>query len=373
MRKFLLLLLSLILLLTGCESQEEQPPVESNTGSQSVSASSEAVVEEEEPDASYDVTLVFGGDFCLDESWSVMEYALTRPNGIFDCIDPVLVDELQSADLSCLNNEFVFSGRGEKLAGKQWHFRSNPQNVYLLQELGVDLVTLANNHVYDYGPDAFADNLAILSAAGIDYIGAGMDLSEAARPVYYQFNGFTIAIINATRAEKNVKTPGATDSSSGVFYCYDPTEMIAAVAEAEQNADFVIAVLHWGTEYSYTLEDAQTESARAYIDAGADLIVGGHSHCLQGIEYYNDVPIFYSLGNFWFNEKTLESCLLQITISGDAERGPSLACRIIPAIQENCVTRYAQSTEDRSAVFGLLNSISVNAQVDEDGNVVPCD
>ena len=364
-------LLCLLLLLAGCGAGEpsSNQSTPASTPNEVVTSSAEEIETPEAEDTSYDVTLVFGGDFNFDDSWSVMAYANTQPNGVFDCIDPVLVEAMQSADVCSLNSEFVFSGRGEKLEGKLWHFRADPLKVYLLNDLGVDLITLANNHVYDYGPDAFEDNLTILSAAGVDYVGAGMDLSEAATPVYYDFNGFTIAVVNATRAEKNVKTPAATETSSGVMYCYDTEAFEAVIAQAEEQADFVIAVVHWGTEYSYTLETAQTESARKYIDAGADLIVGGHSHCLQGIEYYNGVPIFYSLGNFWFNEKALETCLLEIRLTGNGESEPTLACTILPAIQENCVTRYAQAAADRDAVFGLLNDISVNAHVDDDGTV----
>ncbi len=298
-----------------------------------------------------------------------MQYAAQQPNGIFDCIDEKLVTAMQDADLCCINNEFSFSTRGSAMSGKAYTFRSDPSNVSLLVEMGVDLATLANNHVYDYGADAFADTLTTLENAGIAYVGAGMDLDEAMEPYYFEMQGFTIAVVNATRAEKNIMTPAASDSSAGVLRCYDTALFEQVIAEAAENADFVVCCVHWGTEYSYELESVQKNTARTYIDAGADVIVGTHSHCLQGIEYYDGKPIFYSLGNFWFNDKTLETGLLELHITGSTQDNPKLSCTFIPAIQEGCVTRYAETEADREAVFGLLNDISVNAKVDSEGNV----
>lgn len=89
--------------------------------------------------------------------------------------------------------------------------------------------------------------------------------------------------------------------------------------ETKEKADFVIAYIHWGTEYSETLETAQTEGARELIDAGADVVLGAHPHCLQGMEYYNGKPILYSLGNYWFNEKTLDTILAELHFYGNDE------------------------------------------------------
>ena len=318
----------------------------------------------------YNATLVFGGDVNLSEGWPTMNY-LAGQESLSDCIDQRLLEEMQQADLCSINNEFAFSDRGEPMAGKYWTFRAKPENVVLLQEMGVDVATLANNHVYDYGAEAFSDTLTTLRNADIATVGAGETLAEASTPYYTQLGDLKVAIVNASRAEKTQMTPGAGENSSGIMLCYDTAAFEQEIAEARQNADLVICCVHWGTEYTSKLEDVQKESARRYIDAGADIIVGTHSHCLQGIEYYNGKPIFYSLGNFWFNEKDLETGLLKLTVTGDAVRGVQLGCTFVPAIQSGCVTSYAESMSDRGKVFDLLNNISVNAQVDADGVVSP--
>ena len=127
----------------------------------------------------------------------------------------------------------------------------------------------------------------------------------------------------------------------------------------------VVCCVHWGIEYSYELEQVQKDTARAYIDAGADVIVGTHSHCLQGIEYYKGAPIFYNLGNFWFNEKDLLTCLLELRVTGTKEDW-KLNATVVPARQAGCVTKYLT---DGSSVYNLLESISVNAGIKPDGTV----
>lgn len=316
-----------------------------------------------------DFTLAFTGDINLDDNWSVMYYLKNySSNGtLAECIDQELLDRMNQADLCCINNEFTLSDRGEPLAGKAFTFRAKPENVSYLQEMGVDLVTLANNHIFDYGPDAFSDTLDNLTNAGIAYVGAGRNRAEAASPLYYNLDGLTVAFVNATRAEYTRYTPDAGEDTPGVLCCYDPEPLKEEITQAKKRADVVVCCVHWGIEYSYDLEDVQKETARAYIDAGADVIVGTHSHCLQGIEYYNGVPIFYNLGNYWFNERDLLTCLLELQITG-TKGGWQMKATIVPAHQVGCRTHFLT---DGSGVYQLLESISVNAGVKPDGTVYP--
>ena len=318
-------------------------------------------------DGSYDFTLCFAGDVSLAEDAVTTAQLDASENGIYDCISPELIEAMQTADLMCLNNEFTYSTRGTAMEGKAYTFRANPDRVSVLQELGVDLVNLANNHVYDYGNDALLDTFDTLDAAGIGYFGAGHDLTEAMSPLYVEIDGKTIAFVGASRAEKNLMTPQATDTSAGILRCYDTTLFLQEIAEADANADFVIAIVHWGTEYSYELESVQTETARDYIDAGADAIIGGHSHCLQGMEYYKDVPILYSLGNYWFNSKTLDTMLVNLHFSGNDEED-TLTVEIIPAIQTGNKTVYAEGSE-QERIYTFLESISINVEIDSQGYV----
>ena len=161
----------------------------------------EAGEPEEVVDTSFDFTIDFAGDINFDANVSVTKHMDTKENGILDCISPELVEEMNRADLMCLNNEFTYSERGEKLAGKKYCFRARPDRVENLKLLGVDIVKLANNHVYDYGKDAFLDTLEVLKGADIAYMGAGANLEEATTPVYREIQGKTVAFVAASRGE----------------------------------------------------------------------------------------------------------------------------------------------------------------------------
>lgn len=323
----------------------------------------EAVVEDS---GAYDFTLCFAGDINFDENWTTTQYLNTCENGIKDCISPELINTMQQADIMWINNEFTYSDRGEPLPGKAYTFRANPDRVEILKELGVDIVGLANNHVYDYGAEALLDTMDTLDKAEIPYVGAGHDIKEATEPVYMEIQGKTIAFVAASRAEKNKMTPKATDTDPGILRCYDTTLFDEEIKEADANADIVVALPHWGTEYSTELETVQLQTAHEYIDAGADAIIGAHTHCLQGFEYYKDVPIIYSLGNFWFNEKTLDTMLITLHCYGDNDE-ENMDVIITPALQANCTTQYVADEAKQRQLYDRLESISVNAQISDDG------
>lgn len=342
--------------------QPEQPPTEQSQAETPGQAPSDT----EEPAADYDFTVCFAGDINLAEGWSTTVYLDQQENGIYDCISEELTDIMNAADIMCLNNEFTYSTGGAPLAGKAYTFRALPERVEVLHQLGVDAVTLANNHVYDYGKEALLDTFAVLQEAGIPYFGAGQDLEEAMAPLYLEADGKTIALVGASRAEKNRMTPQATETEPGILRCYDTTLYKEAIAEAKANADFCIAFVHWGTEYSFDLEQVQLDTGKEYLDAGADVVIGAHSHCLQGMEFHEGKPIIYSLGNYWFNEKTLDTMLVQLRISGNADRS-NIEVEIIPAVQTGCRTIYAQEQEEQRRIFDFLEEISINVEITDEG------
>lgn len=110
------------------------------------------------------------------------------------------------------------------------------------------------------------------------------------------------------------------------------------------------------------------ETGKQYIDAGADVIIGAHTHCLQGMEFYNGKPIIYSLGNYWFNEKTLDTMLLELHITGD-DAASQIQVQVIPAVQTGYQTLYSETPQEQEEIYSYLESISVNAQIDENGVV----
>ena len=358
------------LLLTGCGKSSETAADIDNKNNSSEVVTEEVTTRDVHP---YDITLTFTGDINLAEGEPTTKELDKNDGDITKCISPELIKYMKAADITLVNNEFCYSDRGQPLPNKMWTFRAKPERAKVLNLLGVDVAQLANNHVYDYGADAMNDTFAALEAVGIPYVGAGKNLDEAMKPYYATVDGKKIAIVAASRAEKYKMTPQATDSTPGILRCYDTELFIQTIKEAKENADYVIAVVHWGTEHTTVLEEVQRSTARDYIDAGADIIIGGHSHCLQGIEYYEDKPIFYSLGNFWFDEYNVDTMLVNIRISGDDDTERKVDLSVVPAVQDGtlsgCVTRICTEDSDKDRIFSLLNKVSINANVDDSGVV----
>lgn len=307
-------------------------------------------------------TISFVGDVSLADNWFIAPKY--DEGGINRILSSDMLDIMRSSDVMIANSEFTVSDRGNKLPNKMYTFRATPSRLAIYEEMGIDLVTLANNHVYDYGSIAFNDMLDAFLEYNIPHIGAGHNIEEAMMPYYFIVNGYKFAFVNANRSEKNIMTPGATENSEGVFRCYDSTDMINLIKNLRPNSDYVIAIIHYGRENSHELEDVQISSSKAYIDAGADVVVGHHAHVLQGIEFYNHKPIIYNLGNFLFNDEEIDTAIFKIILNDNG----SLEYYMVPALQKNEYTDILIGF-DKQRVIDDINSWSINAKVDEDGKI----
>lgn len=337
---------------------QSKPAVESLQSSNSTEAVDESGV--------YVVSLGFVGDICLADNYTPMEHlASLGSTDITDGIDKRFVEKMNAVDLMWVNNEFVYSDRGEPLPGKMYTFCGATKNVSYLHDLGVDVAGLANNHVFDYGEESFLDTLDTLKDAGIPYVGAGRDFAEASAPLYLEVDGLKIAYVAASRAEYEIYTLEATDDSPGIMWCYENDKFLDEIREAAANADFVIALPHWGVEHSTELEDVQISSAHEYIDAGADAVIGAHPHILQGIEYYKGKPIMYSLGNFWFDDYDIDTLLAELRSTGtrgadgqiDMDKA-AVALVLHPGTQSGVFTAWSEGDDERSRIFRYLEDIS---------------
>lgn len=313
-------------------------------------------------------TISFVGDIGFADNYMGGEAYDERGEGALGLFSQDILDYFEESSLVVANAEFAVGEGGTPMEGKTYTFLGGADKAAIFNEINIELVTLANNHIYDYGADVFSQTLEIYEELGIQTIGAGENIEEASEAAYYVINGYKFAFVNANRSEKNIMTPEATEDSSGVVRCYDSEYFISMIEAADENADYVVAIIHWGTEYSDVIEDVMLETSHYYIDAGADVIIGHHAHVLQGIEYYDGKPIFYNLGNFLFNEKTLDTGIVTMEIEDDG----SLNYTFLAALQENVYTDFIYG-ESRLDLFDEINSWSINAHVDKDGNVTSLD
>lgn len=325
-----------------------------------------------EIDCDDEVVLDFTGDISFANGVATTEYMDHQINGITDCFSEDLLKEMRSADIMMINNEFAYTTRGEALEGKTYTFRGDPARVSLLEELGVDIVSVANNHVFDYGETGLKDTLDTLRDAKMPYVGAGRNLEEAKKPVYFIAAGKKIAICSATQIERTLNfTQEATDTLPGVLKCLHPEIFCGVIREAKANSDYVIVIPHWGTEGNANYGEDQINLARSFVEAGADVIIGGHTHCLQTVEYMDNVPIFYSLGNYWFSitgemPADYQTGLAQIKILKDGQ----IDARFIPCEFSSGVTSLLNKDDKAySDIIGSLNSLSKTAKIDKKGHI----
>lgn len=311
------------------------------------------------------ITMNFIGDVSLAENWYITKAYDERNKQIKGIISENIINTLTKSDLTIVNNEFTISNRGTPTPGKLYHFKASPERLNIYKEMGVDLVTLANNHVYDYGEIAFNDMLEYLDKYKIPHIGAGKNIEQASQPYYFIINGYKIAFLNANRSEKNIKTPGATYTASGVLRCYDPTYFANLIKTTKQTSDYVIALIHWGKEDSHELENAQLETSKLYIDSGADIIIGTHAHVLQAVDFYKEKPIIYNLGDFIFNHETKDTMIFQTTI----DQNGNLNYYILPAKQKKEYT-YLLENEEKERVLNTISSWSPNVIIKSDGQIL---
>lgn len=226
---------------------------------------------------------------------------------------------LADADITVGNLESPLSRRGTRNATKDVTFRGDPRGIESLKASGFDFLSLANNHVLDYGPDALADTVAALDAAGIGHAGAGVNRAAAYTPAVREVNGAKVAFLSFS----HILPAGfiATDTRAGLAAGRNNMDDVAAaIRDAKADNDYVIVSFHWGVEYKDNANGDQVRDARTAIDAGADMVLSHHPHVIQGLEFYNKGLIAYSTGDFVFDHysrKTGEAFILDANLGPD--------------------------------------------------------
>lgn len=306
------------------------------------------------------VNLVFSGDILLSDH--VMN--AYKNGGIRSVLDSQFQSVIDEADIFMANEEFPFSTRGTPAEDKQFTFRADPSLVSIFKELGIDIVTLANNHAMDYGTDALLDTCETLDKAGIARVGAGKHLEEAKAPVILEAQGKKIGFLGASRVIP-VGSWNATSTKPGMLTTYDPKILVDEIRKLREQCDYLVVYVHWGIERKETPEDYQRSLGKQYIDAGADVVIGSHPHVLQGVEYYKGKPIVYSLGNFIFGSSIPKTALLKVQWDGENSK-----LTFVPGTSSVGYTRVLENTSQKSDFASYMTSISYGVSIEEDGSVV---
>lgn len=355
-------------LIAGCGSEPSGQESKEETVTGSLEEKTEEGTEGTESEGTLELvettepfTMFFTGDVLLKSGTE----SIYDSQGVEGLISPDLLAEMQGADLCMINQEFPFGVGGTKAPDKQFTFKSDPEYVQAFLDMGVDIVTLANNHVLDFGPDVLNQTFATLDEAGIDYVGAGDSIERAKAWQSYDIKGTSVAVLGASRVIPVVEW-NIDNAQPGVFCTYDTTQLVEQIKLAKAEHDLVVVAVHWGIERAEYPEDYQREMAKQYIDAGADLIVGNHPHVIQGVEYYKDVPIVYSLGNYLFNQNNQPTAALKVHVNENGQ----LRLQMIPVATSNYQV-YASEGDAATNMIDYIEELSYALSLDEEGYVCP--
>lgn len=261
------------------------------------------------------ITLFFVGDIMLNRGVerSVNKY------GKKDWKFPFLkiAKDLKKADILFGNLEGPISDKGRKV-GSIYSFRADPKAIEALKYASFDILSVANNHIFDYGREAMEDTFLRLKEAEIDYVGGGFNAKEAHSPVIKEIRGVKIAFLAYTNLGSKYWT--ANQERSGITEL-TKEKLEKNVKKAKDIADLVIVSFHFGDEYQTKSSSTQKFWAHLAIDSGADLVIGHHPHVVQEIENYKGKYIAYSLGNFIFDQsfskETMQGLLLKVLIENN--------------------------------------------------------
>jgi poly-gamma-glutamate capsule biosynthesis protein CapA/YwtB (metallophosphatase superfamily) len=282
------------------------------------------------------VTLAFAGDVHFAGRVARL---LKNPATAFGPISSVL----GSSDFTALNLETAVTSRGQPQP-KTYHFATRPGAFTALHDAGVDLVTIANNHILDFGQIGLEDTLAAARKAHFPLVGAGVNAEAAWAPFVTTINGTKIAIIGVSQVAELASSWAATAHRPGEANAINLGQTLAAVRAAKRLARIVVVFMHWGTEGMACPDENQLSLAPKLAAAGASIIIGAHAHVLQGSGWLGHTFVAYGLGNFlwWENSFSTATGVLRLTLHPHAP----LTARFIPAI----VSHTGQPITDQGAV-----------------------
>jgi poly-gamma-glutamate synthesis protein (capsule biosynthesis protein) len=239
----------------------------------------------------------------------------------------------QRDDLTVVNLECSVTRIGTPVP-KTFNFHGDPDALPYLQRGGVDVANMANNHSYDYGPEALVDTRRNIEAAGIDAVGAGKDPRQAEQAAILHVKGWTIAVVGIDKVVDPYPEAIAGPNHPGTACGHDVDCMVQEVKRAAAISDLVIVDIHWGVELDTTPRSDDVDIAHKLVAAGADVIFGGHSHRLQPFDMIDGRPVFYSLGNFVWPRLSTASATTAVAEVHVSPQGKFTA-KMLPTIIES--------------------------------------
>jgi poly-gamma-glutamate capsule biosynthesis protein CapA/YwtB (metallophosphatase superfamily) len=271
-------------------------------------------------------------------------------------LDVNLVGLFAKSDLNILNLECPVTtvGTENKIIKTGPHIKGSQKSLTVaLKQLNVNLVTLANNHIMDYGRLGLQDTFEFCKSENVDTVGAGYDVEEASKVYRTEVKGHKISVINFAENE----WCNADEDTAGA----NPMDIISNVNQIKKEktiSDTVIVIIHGGHEYHNMPSPRMVKQYRFYAENGASIIVGHHTHCITGYEIHNNIPIFYGLGNFLFEyDSIFESWYTGLVLHLEIDTNNNISFKLIPVEQNRSQFQLKQlSAEDQKTVFNKIEN-----------------
>ncbi len=264
------------------------------------------------------ITLAFAGDVHFENHLAPLA---DRPDSLAE-----LRTSLGAADLAMVNLETALTQGGSPVPGKPFTWRAHPGALDAVAGAGVDLVTMANNHAVDFGEVGLADTFAAIENSPIPVIGIGRDEAEAFAPEILEVRGVKVAFVSASQVvEETTSYYAAGPGTPGIASALPRGRILQAVRQAREEADVVVAYMHWGLEGYTCPGDEAIAAARDLEAAGADVILGDHAHRVNGAGWVGDAYVHFGLGNFVYylnTEPAGHTGVLTVTVDVPASDEP---------------------------------------------------
>jgi len=291
-----------------------------------------------------EITISFVGDLCPINK---VQDLFTGDNSKIVYGD--VLNEFNQSNYVVANLECPLTSNIQKIKKVGPNLKANPSCIDGIKNGNINVLTLANNHIMDYGAEGLMETIKLCDEKEILTVGAGDNIDTASKPLILVYNNKRIAILNFCEDEFSTThndLPGTAP--------IDCLLNLKSIREANAQSDYLIIVVHGGSEHFELPNPFIRQTFRYYAELGADVVIGHHTHCFSGYEVYNNSHLFYGLGNFLFdyhhndNQNWNLGLLLKLTIKD------TITFRIVPFVQErNDTVRLRFLNDDENIVFQI--------------------
>ena len=294
------------------------------------------------------VTINITGDLYCEKSSQLNTHPVISDN---------VIKLFSKSDINIVNLEAPITSSKCKIDKTGPHLKHSKKVIEILKKLNVNIVTLANNHLMDYGNLGLFDTIEAITKNNIDFVGAGANSNIASKPLIISKNGIKIGIINICENEWSIASKD--DPGANPIDLIDNTKQIQ---HTKNNSDFLMIIIHGGHEYYNLPSPRMVKLYRYFADIGADIVIGHHPHCIGGHEIYNGTPIFYSLGNFIFTKKSkYESWYTGLVLQIYIEKNAEVKWKLIPVEQSK--DNYSITIPEKDKIFKIITEVNTLSKI----------